>query len=835
MHPIPSFESPDQPALSEFEDVLDELMQQAGKLLRSKSAEALLTAGRDERRVLVWQAYFQAIFSPTFGTLAPGDGWRAWREELIKVRGKMANSVRLSRRPGKVAPPLYLVAQFWNADDERATAFVVDEQFAGTNSALAGTQWENQWAVMAAVNSDTTPADGSGHMLRLRSLGNFVVCASRETSAPCDILAFCVGFEEQFQKFQARFWGEEEERGRFFTSSDAVPEQEVLDEYFRSLSRQERADFLARLEVPNEFARLLLERFTTATVGLDAKKAAQNVWDISRDPLWDRPELARYLKYVECFFRWKYRAIEITQPTVEDIKTILLNNVGITRLLVNAGIKTSCQYFFPTFHRSTSYLALGTDELIDDRTLKVYSRFAERLFGLAWAHDSVRKLDQDKTAILERTEQAARAAIMSRNLSHNIGSHVLANPRLASALRLDGALESRRELETFHQYMQARLDFLARAISRQAARFEPLFFVGEMLNGFFRQTVVLETLLADRGFPLAALGQALPRSIRFHLKFDLAHLTKRRNYTYMYEMSAFNSARYFKLAGVTDASGAAIEDATGEDILIGVPGGMIGCQAMYSLLENIMRNAAKYGRHRNAGKNLEIFLSLRDATRCDTPRYDESFLLEMWDSLSDDGEGDADGGAPQCASARKVRGFIDDEIILSSGEINPDGHGIQEMKIAAGILSNGQCFSTDGEALEVEPEEANAYTAFLRRPGIERCVSERPIRAFSEDRGVRCPKDGPTMSLVYQVLISKARLVGVVMPGPPDRAHPRPGAGTQAIWYYSSIHELARGGAAFGVLLDLGQDMERAARSDQVPGGAAVPAHGRHRRCRQGS
>ena len=103
----------------------------------------------------------------------------------------------------------------------------------------------------------------------------------------------------------------------------------------------------------------------------------------------------------------------------------------------------------------------------------------------------------------EAAMRSARAAIMSRNLSHNVGSHTLANPRLYKSLDLDHQDNdtARRRLGLFHSYTQGRLDFMARAMSGSNERPEPLFFLGDVLNGFFRQGVLLDTLVEDNGFP----------------------------------------------------------------------------------------------------------------------------------------------------------------------------------------------------------------------------------------------------------------------------------------------------------------------------------------------
>src|SRR5205823_5277278 len=114
----------------------------------------------------------------------------------------------------------------------------------------------------------------------------------------------------------------------------------------------------------------------------------------------------------------------------------------------------------------------------------------------------------------------AMAAIMARNLSHNIGSHVISSSRLHASLGLEGEVWStafsnavarlpkvrRREVEryvvsgieqirerlsAFHAYVQARLDFIARVLTGGSDVPEPMFWKKEILEHMLSQSVLL--------------------------------------------------------------------------------------------------------------------------------------------------------------------------------------------------------------------------------------------------------------------------------------------------------------------------------------------------------
>src|SRR4028118_1334114 len=225
---------------------------------------------------------------------------------------------------------------------------------------------------------------------------------------------------------------------------------------------------------------------------------------------------------------------------------------------------------------------------------------------------SLKEVIQDIERPLQR--RTARAAIMSRNLSHNIGSHALANSRLYEAiggLHLETFAPNEREdetpclhgyppplgrgrrhltkgevwrargrLGTLNSYLQGRLDFIARALGETTSRPEPMFFVNDLLKGFLSQTVLLNTFLSDNGFTCGSMefrvllpGAAEPMRFSTPSKTNLVNdLRDRRHVSF-----ELQDERAF------------------QDLLIAIPGGMVGRHAFYAFMENLMRNAAKYG------------------------------------------------------------------------------------------------------------------------------------------------------------------------------------------------------------------------------------------------
>nr|VFJ43696.1 MAG: hypothetical protein BECKDK2373B_GA0170837_100627 [Candidatus Kentron sp. DK] len=423
---------------------------------------------------------------------------------------------------------------------------------------------------------------------------------------------------------------------------------------------------------------------------------------------------------------------------------------------------------------------------------QLVERWRAKIDSLPTVVRTVRELERP---LKNRT---TRAAIMSRNLSHNIGSHALANPKLLQNLSRDVDKKTQANLNIFHQYLQNRLDYIARSLNPGTERPEPLFFVNELLNGFFRQAVLLETLLEDQGF-----GGG---NIHFHVRTQTAVQGQKTE-----DASGNEAWSLYQLSGGNGKQDGANTKLSrfrltkGQeppvDTLIGVMGGMIGGQALYSFLENIMRNAAKYGANR-AQETFDIHLDLRDANPCETEDHKRYFILEIWENLSSDVP--VEGGTV----AEVLRGHLDADLIDDKGEPISKGQGIQEMKMAAEFLSGGHLFKSDAESCAC-PDcqktgkcKADAYCRYIDN-GQKRQNGAQPLRCYAIESAepMNTGKIDSKNPVVYQLLIPKAILAGVVDTNA-GSTQPKTCVGTNNIVGYGSVEKLAGTGAAFGVILD---------------------------------
>lgn len=464
---------------------------------------------------------------------------------------------------------------------------------------------------------------------------------------------------------------------------------------------------------------------------------------------------------------------------------------------------------------------------------------------------------------IERPHQrrTARAAIMSRNLSHNVGSHSLANSRFYEAIGIlhlekerpgdnqqnEPALaqrdwgggevalppaptrgeiwRARTRLGTLNGFLQGRMDFIARALGESPSHPEPLFFVNDLVEGFLSQTVLLNTLLSDNGFTA--------EKMRFQV------FLPGEDNPVVFERPASGDGE------LRHAEFVRVEGSPAGDLLVGVPGGMVGRHAFYAFLENLLRNAAKYGelsRYTAENPESKFVVNLRLAER---PRDqgvrrigsgDEKaacYELTITDSLSLDRRRDdtadsapANEGEPRPREgwvSERIRKHLGEDIIDSEGKAQTEGHGVQEMKVCAQFLAGGDLralYYPDDETCKTEKLEADSeYCRYLDEPGGAAIGAPGATGTSSAERtgesvrssvrclSLRCNEEGvPSENggkhfLAYQLLLIRPTLLALTKwpKSGGARALPPPSEATVAI--HESLDVLAREPAHMGVVI----------------------------------
>lgn len=361
------------------------------------------------------------------------------------------------------------------------------------------------------------------------------------------------------------------------------------------------------------------------------------------------------------------------------------------------------------------------------------------------------EIAQRKTAIA-----SAKAAIMSRNMSHNLGSHVMAYLKqhlnsVQDMVRdnvLDSVLKSGEDLTTlegikkwndrcqsiikekkdglsevalpflvglgkFISYLQERQDFIATIATNYIPYFSTVNF----------KDFVYDELNPDLRYERHKDRSGLqPDNILLGNIARSEGLARKTNPTMNKEMSDIVlKYRHFDGKSVNDDLGHPLTTADVPDIedkvrdlddmrtfMVQLPGGVVGRQAIFSIVENVIRNAAKHGKW-GEGKNKSLELTfdryyLEDIEEGKIPndyvpegeetindflkRYyghamdrNDICIVTLTDNMSFEKNGTPKDKCEHLASIRKA--LIEPYIDNSTVEMLQTNKGIKEMRISA--------------------------------------------------------------------------------------------------------------------------------------------------------
>jgi hypothetical protein len=299
--------------------------------------------------------------------------------------------------------------------------------------------------------------------------------------------------------------------------------------------------------------------------------------------------------------------------------------------------------------------------------------------------------------------QAAVSAVMSRNVAHNLHSHITPRVTLEKIrerlkdLSYDGnLLEVIQDLrDRWDDYLQRRSDFLAEVTSEPLMTTEPRWFYREVVLKLAENVLWMDNIAANEGIYIG------------RLKFRVWINGKEMNATYrccpsssscgcssitfpdnplLYPMrcqTCQNPGCDCRTRHGTTTEVLTAVSIEGEDVEVELPG-PVGEHAFYGFLENFVRNAAKHNKDKlNGVRCLEVWMCLREEN-------DEFYSLRIWDNVSDP------------CKVKDIQQQIRQELIDSEGKLRRQAWGIAEMKVTAALLAGCPDFTRMGEFLEVE-------------------------------------------------------------------------------------------------------------------------------------
>lgn len=225
--------------------------------------------------------------------------------------------------------------------------------------------------------------------------------------------------------------------------------------------------------------------------------------------------------------------------------------------------------------------------------------------------------------------RSAIGAIMSRNGSHNIGSHVL------SALSHNvGTMPDDRVL---YQYIQHRMDYIASATTGAPDWSVPTPFVGNLMKMFYAQRHLLDHIAESDGlhaYRYQGKGTQLGTGQKDCVKIIVRKIERfkegeqpKREGEKGWQRKEYADKKHQCKKVFIDAyeffSDVTKDVNWGLDEAVSIPGGILGQHAFYNIVENVLRNAAKHSwagqdeQIRQDAGNLEIYIDFEKPKETD--------------------------------------------------------------------------------------------------------------------------------------------------------------------------------------------------------------------------
>lgn len=358
-----------------------------------------------------------------------------------------------------------------------------------------------------------------------------------------------------------------------------------------------------------------------------------------------------------------------------DLSYRIFNKTRIKQIIV-----------FPNFTQEGfgSNCIVALSEVIDDSLIFV-------LMAECVGYSYKSSLEEFSTLLRKEAIKSAKAAIMSRNISHNLGSHVMAymkqslgsvedmlkNGVLMYAHQKDEKLDYEIPylvgVGRFLSYLQERQDYIATVSTDyipypSVVNFKDAIY--DELNPDYRfqrhtewaghkpANILLENIAKSEGLSRRTLNnekQTENNIIIQYGKFDGLNQDDAN--------ADYNRLRQWNFS---------------------LPGGIMGRQAVFSIVENVIRNAAKHG-SRGKGENLSVVFEIIDPL-VDTESVKEEYKKEdlrglyivkltTSDSITD-------------KNLKTIKDAIKDSLIEDNGQLKQSNKGIKEMLISAAWLRN---------------------------------------------------------------------------------------------------------------------------------------------------
>ncbi len=348
-------------------------------------------------------------------------------------------------------------------------------------------------------------------------------------------------------------------------------------------------------------------------------------------------------------------------------------------------------------------------------------------------------LDQIRVReITEASYKSAKSAIMSRNMSHNLGSHVMfyIKQKLQSVNKIKAEKVLTDLFDSYKTpYSCDHFSNFCDSSKENDVELPFLVGLGRFLNYIQERQDYIATLATN--YIPASSQVNFKEFIYDELKIDL----KSRRHPEVKGVTAKNLLLDYIAYSEGYVGSDAIElrfgDFDGRDAKkseslgflrkfeISIPGGVIGRQAIFSILENIIRNAAKHGVKRDDGKlviQMDIVDDIGESCVGCLHDYDKVQQLkrEEIQQLCESSKNKyyflRIQSASNAGAFEQIKTYLESPYVLPDGTMDDNAKGIKEMRISSAWLRG---FSLDIAIPDGEPPVLIVGSTAENQPQLE--------------------------------------------------------------------------------------------------------------------
>lgn len=321
--------------------------------------------------------------------------------------------------------------------------------------------------------------------------------------------------------------------------------------------------------------------------------------------------------------------------------------------------------------------------------------------------------------VLKHSIKSAVSAIISRNHSHHIGSHVTPRSSVGKIIErldvLDCSMPNKERLEItgmlksqLDEYIQKKADFMAEISTEPLTATKSMSFFNEVILYFIRNSLLMDNIGTNEGVNYKK-AKCDDNRLRIHVYFESRELIAKFNGGQSCSCGQLTHLR-FPYSGFCNCPGPGplqVVDPELNDVAIALPG-PLGEFAFYSFLENLIRNSVKHNHNvlsKNPDSYLDIHINISELSENDRDR-NEFYKVEIWDNIT----------KPTKNLKERLSQFINEPIVDDFGQLRKGGWGLSEMKIMATLLRGSDDFTKISSSLKVTGEKNLTYELRIMKP-----------------------------------------------------------------------------------------------------------------------